>query len=121
MEIRGKRIGVFMASSVSENDSLMFENVENGFGVTGQARTMLANRISYWLNAVGPSYSCDSSWLGGIQVLEQGFQAIKTGVCDAVVIGATNLTMNIYPHYLYSQLELVSPDGKTRPFEDTGI
>ncbi|GLV46130.1 Fatty acid synthase 3 [Carabus blaptoides fortunei] len=53
VEVRGKRIGVYMGSTISENDSLMLENVISGFGVTGQARNMLSNRISYWLNVIG--------------------------------------------------------------------
>ncbi|GLV46779.1 Fatty acid synthase 3 [Carabus blaptoides fortunei] len=53
VEVRGKSIGVYMSSTINENDSVMFENVISGFGVTGQARCMLTNRISYWLNVTG--------------------------------------------------------------------
>ncbi|GLV46522.1 Fatty acid synthase 3, partial [Carabus blaptoides fortunei] len=52
VEVRGKRIGVYMSSTISENDGIVFENVISGFGVTGQARNMLSNRISYWLNVI---------------------------------------------------------------------
>lgn len=52
-EIRGKRVGVFMGSTIGENDQLFMESVVSGFGVTGHSRAMLANRISYWLNLKG--------------------------------------------------------------------
>lgn len=109
-----------MGSTLSENDSLMFESVENGFGVTGQARTMLANRISYWMNTTGPSYSVDNSWLGGLQALKNGYEAIKYGHCEGVIVGALNLAMNMFPHYLYKALGLTSPDENTRAFDEKG-
>lgn len=52
-EIRGKKVGVFMGSSVGENDNLFLESVVSGFGITGHSRAMLPNRVSYWLNLHG--------------------------------------------------------------------
>lgn len=53
VEIRGKRIGCYMGSSVGENDNLFYESIVSGFGVTGHSRAMLPNRVSYWLNLKG--------------------------------------------------------------------
>lgn len=119
-DVKGKKIGVYVGSSISENDSLMFESVENGFGITGQARTMLANRISYWMNVTGPSCSYDSSWTNGCQVLQMAVEAIKTGQCEAAVVGVTNLALNIYPTWLFKMQGLTCDDGVTKPFDDNG-
>lgn len=61
-EIRGKKIGVFTASSVGENDNLFYESIVSGFGVTGHSRAMMANRISYWLNLKGKIIVCFENW-----------------------------------------------------------
>lgn len=53
MEIRGKRVGVFLGSSIGENDNLFYESIVSGFGITGHARSMMSNRVSYWLNLKG--------------------------------------------------------------------
>lgn len=55
LEVRGKKIGVYMGSSIGENDNLFYESIASGFGVTGHSRAMMANRISYWLNLKGTS------------------------------------------------------------------
>lgn len=52
-DIRGRRIGCFMGSTVGENDNLFLESVVSGFGVTGHSRAMMPNRVSYWLNLKG--------------------------------------------------------------------
>ncbi|CAH2006640.1 unnamed protein product [Acanthoscelides obtectus] len=52
-EVRGKRIGVYIGSSIGENDNLFLESVVSGFGITGHSRAMMPNRVSYWLNLKG--------------------------------------------------------------------
>ena len=54
-ELRGKRCGVFVGTCFSESEKTWFyEKINvNGFGITGCSRTMLANRISYWLGVNG--------------------------------------------------------------------
>lgn len=52
-DIKGKRVGVYMGSTVGENDNLFYESIVSGFGVTGHSRAMLPNRVSYWLNLKG--------------------------------------------------------------------
>lgn len=52
-ELRGKNIAVMIGSSLSEFDRFLYEAIRSGFGISGQARTMMANRVSYWLNVQG--------------------------------------------------------------------
>lgn len=52
-EIRGKKVAVYTGSSVGENDNLFYESIVSGFGVTGHSRSMMSNRVSYWLNLKG--------------------------------------------------------------------
>ena len=119
-DIRGKNIAVFTSSTISENDYLIFQVIINGFGVTGQSRTMLSNRISYWLNLKGPSCSYDNLWNNGILVLQAAYDAIKSGSCEAAIIGSTNLVINPHISYLFSQMGVLSPDGVTRSFDVDG-
>lgn len=58
LEIRGAKIGVYMGSSVGENDNLFYDSIASGFGVTGHSRAMMANRVSYWLNLRGILFVC---------------------------------------------------------------
>lgn len=53
LSLRGRKIGVFVASGIGENDNLFYESIVSGFGVTGHSRAMMANRISYWLDLKG--------------------------------------------------------------------
>ncbi|XP_071051537.1 fatty acid synthase-like [Onthophagus taurus] len=116
-DIRGKKIGVFTASSIGENDNLFYESIVSGFGVTGHSRAMMSNRISYWLNLKGPSCAYDSNWIGGIEVLNLAVTAVQEGHCEAAIIGSANLALNAEISFLYNDMGLLSQDGSTKAFD----
>ncbi|KAL3278583.1 hypothetical protein HHI36_016128 [Cryptolaemus montrouzieri] len=116
-DVRGRRIGCFMGSSVGENDNLFLESVVSGFGVTGHSRAMMPNRISYWLNLKGPSVAYDSNWVGGVEILRIAYDAIKTGQCEACIVGTANLALNSEFQFLYTDLGVLSSDGSNKSFD----
>nr|CAD7452897.1 unnamed protein product [Timema tahoe] len=50
--LRNTGMAVIMGSQISESESvwIFLSNVENGFGILGHNRAMVANRVSYWFN-----------------------------------------------------------------------
>ncbi|KAF2886148.1 hypothetical protein ILUMI_20026, partial [Ignelater luminosus] len=86
VDLKGKRIGVYAGSALGENDNLFYESVVSGFGISGHARTMMTNRVSYWLNLKGPSAAYDSNWLGGVEILETAYEVVRTGQCQAAIV-----------------------------------
>ena len=54
MELNGTNTGVFMSATLSESElKTIFETKTTGFGILGQNKSMMANRISYFLNLTG--------------------------------------------------------------------
>ncbi|KAF5286879.1 hypothetical protein FQA39_LY00412 [Lamprigera yunnana] len=117
MDVRGKRIAVYAGSSVGENDNLFYESIVSGFGITGHSRSMMPNRISYWLNLKGPSCAYDNNWLNGIEVLQSGFDGIRYGHCEAAIVATANLALNSELSWIYNDMGLLSQDGVTRSFD----
>lgn len=116
-DIKGRRIGVYMGSSVGENDNLFLESIVSGFGITGHSRAMMPNRVSYWLNLKGPSVAYDSNWVGGMEVIRLAFDAIRTGQCEAAIVGTANLALNCEMQWIYDDMGLLSREGTTRAFD----
>lgn len=42
-----------MAATLGEGEYQLYDETVRGFALTGHARGMLANRVSYWLNTNG--------------------------------------------------------------------
>jgi fatty acid synthase len=65
-------------------------------GLTGSARAMLANRISFGMDLQGPSFMVDTACSSATYALDAAFNAIRSGECDAALVGGTNLLL--HPH-----------------------
>jgi len=60
---------------------------------------MLANRIAHWLGVIGPSYIVD---------LENAFQYLQDGQCDAAIVGGSNLCLHPFVSLQFSRLGTIS-------------
>ncbi|XP_023289558.1 fatty acid synthase [Orussus abietinus] len=117
--LRGTKTGVFIGACFSESEKTWFyEKLQvNGFGITGCSRAMLANRISYWLGINGPSYTVDSACSSSLFAMEHAYRAIKSGQCDAAIVGGANLCLHPYVSLQFSRLGVLSPDGRCKSFD----
>ncbi|XP_026331749.1 fatty acid synthase-like, partial [Hyposmocoma kahamanoa] len=116
--LSGQKVGVFIGTSCSETDKAFIVNSHGGgFGIAGCNRGMFPNRISYWLNAKGPSVSVDASDCSGLAALEMAFQAIHRGDCVAALVGATNICLHPQSSVHYARIIKMSKDGKTKSFD----
>ncbi|XP_044013914.1 fatty acid synthase-like [Aphidius gifuensis] len=89
----------------------------NGYGITGCSKAMYANRLSYWLGVTGPSYTIDSACSSSIVAIENAYRSIKSGQCDAALVGAANLCLHPNLSLQYAKLGALSPDGYCRTFD----
>ncbi|KAK2585487.1 hypothetical protein KPH14_010141 [Odynerus spinipes] len=119
-QLRGTKTGVFIGACFSESEKTWFyEKVQvNGFGIVGCSRAMLANRISYWLGVTGPSYNIDSACSSSLFALEHGYKAIRSGQCDAAIVGGSNLCLHPYVSLQFSRLGVLCPDGRCKCFDE---
>ncbi|XP_052738836.1 fatty acid synthase [Bicyclus anynana] len=118
-ELSGKKIGVYVGSCISESEKGIFyaANTRTGFGISGGSKSMFANRISYWLNAKGPSMSIDEGCCSSTEALNQAYLAIKHGECEAAIVGGSNLCLHPQSTIHYGRIINLSMDGKTKSFD----
>ncbi|XP_013141731.1 PREDICTED: fatty acid synthase [Papilio polytes] len=119
-DLSGKKVGVFVGTCFSESEKASFyvASTRNGFGIAGCNKSMFANRISYWLNAKGPSMSIDESCCSSIAALEQAYLAMSRGDCEAAIVGGGNICLHPQASLHYGRIMSLSMDGKTKSFDD---
>ncbi|XP_063894600.1 fatty acid synthase [Helicoverpa armigera] len=122
VELRGKKIGVFIGAAFSESEKLVvYESIQrNGFGITGCNKAMYANRISYWLDSKGPSYALDVACSSSMACLEHAYKSITSGVCEAAIVGGCNLCMHPNVALNMRRYGFLCLDGKTKCFDNHG-
>lgn len=72
-------------SNVLQQDEF---DVRDGFGGGAAA---VANRVSYQLDLLGPSIPVDTACSSSLMALHLGVQALRTGDCEAAVIGGSQV------------------------------
>ncbi|RVE44004.1 hypothetical protein evm_011359 [Chilo suppressalis] len=77
---------------------------------------MFANRISYWLNLRGPSVFIDETCCSSFAALDQAYQAISSGECEAAIVGGSNLILHPQTSINTGRNITICPDGKTKSF-----
>ena len=59
----------------------------------GGSKAMIPNRISFFLGLSGPSFNIDSGCAGGGAAVEWAYNVIKSGQCDAVLVGGAIVSL----------------------------
>lgn len=121
-ELRGSRTGVFVGVSESESSDYWTSDPEliNGYGLTGCCRAMFPNRISYTFDFNGPSFAVDTACSSSLFALHQAVIAIKTGQCDAAIVGGVNLLLKPASSLQFHRLGMLSPQGMCKAFDSSG-
>ena len=91
--IAGTRTGVFIGGNPSEYRAYVAQDSHNlsMFEATGNAESLLANRISYVFGLQGPSMSIDTACSSSLVALHTAFQGLQTGEISAAIVGSSHL------------------------------
>ncbi|XP_028825311.1 fatty acid synthase [Denticeps clupeoides] len=120
--MRGTKTGVYIGVSGSEAGEAFSKDPEEllGYSMTGCQRAMFANRLSYFFDFNGPSTAIDTACSSSLLALENAFQAIRHGQCDAALVGGVNLLLKPNTSVQFMKLGMLSPDGTCKSFDSSG-
>ncbi|KAH3871939.1 hypothetical protein DPMN_035154, partial [Dreissena polymorpha] len=120
--VRGSRTGVFIGASASESHEAWSADPEAapGYSMTGCTRSMFANRLSYFFDFKGPSYTVDTACSSSLLALDQALHSIRTGLCEAAIVGGSNLCLKPAVAAQFMKLGMLSPDGMCKSFDAQG-
>ena len=114
--LRNSRTGVFVGAQMSSAATWRQIDV-NMFGVPGRSSAMLANRISYHFNLMGPSMACMTACSASLSALHEALNAIRCGDCEQAVVGGVTYLGSPSTSIGASALGILSPDGKCYSFD----
>ncbi|CAG7817653.1 unnamed protein product [Allacma fusca] len=89
----------------------------NFYGVLGNVLSMMANRVSFFFGFNGPSYVVDTACSASSVALQQALLNIRTGQCDAAIVGAAHLHHDPAATYMFHQLEMTNREGRCKVFD----
>ncbi|KAL1458881.1 hypothetical protein MTO96_043396, partial [Rhipicephalus appendiculatus] len=120
--LRGRNIGVFVGVSACDTRDMLAINADEtgGYGLLGSCLSMCANRISYGLDFHGPSVAVDTACSSAMTALNEAVQALRSGRCEAAIVGGSNVTLAPARSLHYQRLGMLAHDGKCKAFDADG-
>ncbi|XP_044764578.1 fatty acid synthase-like [Coccinella septempunctata] len=121
-ELEGTKTGVFVGVCFAESErEIFFEFQETqNFAMTGCMRSMMTNRLSYFLKLKGPSMVTDTACSSSLYALEHAYNAMRNGLCDMAIVGGSNLCLHPFVSLQFARLGVLSADGCCKSFDNAG-
>ena len=73
-----------------------------------------------YILVTGPSSTIDTACSSGTYALNQALRSIREGVCDAAIVGGTNICLRPEVTNQFLRLGMLSPDGMCKSFDKDG-
>jgi acyl transferase domain-containing protein len=109
-------VGVFVGISSSDYGILTAVSRPQGF-ITGTARSIASNRISYAFDFRGPSVSVDTACSSSLTALHLAVQSLQLKESSLALVGGANLILAPLISEGMSGLGALAPDGRCKTFD----
>ncbi|MFJ8850009.1 type I polyketide synthase, partial [Streptomyces sp. NPDC102437] len=114
------RAGVFVGVGGDDYSTLVREQGPDGVSphtFTGSLRSIIANRVSYFLRATGPSLVVDAGQASSLVALHLAADSLRKGDSDVAIAGG--VTLRLTPHHSLAahRFGALSPDGQCHVFD----
>lgn len=113
----GVYIGVGQMDYALEIDELSAPELEAAIAA-GTAHSAVCGRVSYFLGWRGPCISVDTACSASLVALHLAVQGLRRRECSIALCGGVNAVHHPRNHIVYSQANMLSPDGRCKTFDD---
>src|SRR6478736_10468421 len=116
--VRGTQTGVFAGACVSEYGYLASRDLDqiDIWTGTGGALSIIANRLSYFLDLRGPSVAVDTACSSSPVAIHQACHSLRAGDCVMALAGGATVMATATPFIEFSRQRALSPDGRCKSF-----
>ena len=115
--LRNSATGVFIGGQVPSVANWRPMRGVDEFSVTSISLAMLANRISYHFNLMGPSATYCTACSASLTALHAAMNALRCGDCEQALVGSVNYMGGARLSIAFNALGVISPDGKCHSFD----
>jgi acyl transferase domain-containing protein len=118
--LAGSRTGVFMGACHWDYAELIEKHVTrlDANTPTGIAFSIIANRVSHFLDLRGPSVVNDTACAASLVALHDAVRALQDGTCTLALAGGVNLIWSPNHFVTFSKNGMLSKRGQSRAFDD---
>ncbi|MGC2398145.1 MAG: type I polyketide synthase [Acidobacteriaceae bacterium] len=117
--LAGSATGIYIATLSSDYDTILCRNygrISASTG-TGTANSIIANRLSYFLDLRGPSLTLDTACSGSLLGIELACRSLRTGESSLAIAGGVSINLLPKGDVFFSAAGALSPTGSCKAFD----
>jgi 3-oxoacyl-(acyl-carrier-protein) synthase/acyl carrier protein len=118
-DLSGSKTGLFVGVATMDYSDLVkahFRDMDAHMA-TGMTHSVLANRISYFMNWHGPSEPVDTACSSSLVAIHRAIGAIRAGDCDKALVGGVNIMLTPSLFIAFAKAGMLSEDGRCKTFD----
>lgn len=118
--LRLSRTGVFVGVSSTDYVRLVSASAQQKSTIwdnTGGSSSIIANRISYFLDIQGPSIVIDTACSSSLVAVHLACRSLSTWDCDIALVGGTNVLISPEPWGVFREAGILSQTGCCHAFD----
>ena len=117
--LAGSRTGVYLGVANNDYGRALygFPELIDPYFSTGNAYSVVAGRLSYFLGLRGPSVAIDTACSSSLVAIHLACQALRLRECDAALAGGVNLILTPEMNINFSKARMMAPDGRCKTFD----
>ncbi|PKY00812.1 hypothetical protein P168DRAFT_275300 [Aspergillus campestris IBT 28561] len=119
--LKGSNTAIIVGQMCADYNDILTRDMDTlpTYFATGTSRAILANRVSYAFDWHGPSWTIDTACSSSLVAVHQAIQALRAGESSVAVAAGSNLLLGPEPYIAESNLKMLSPDGRSRMWDDS--
>ncbi len=119
-DLAGSRTGVYMGVCHWDYAELLEKHLAtvDAYTPTGIAFSIIANRVSHFLDLQGPSVTNDTACAASMTSVYDAVRAIQDGTCGMALAGGVNLIWSPNHFVAFSKAGMLSRDGRSKAFDE---
>ena len=90
------------------------------YSMSGSGQELISNRISWFYDLRGPSFTLGTACSSSLVALHQACQSIRTGESRVALVGGSNLLLNPDMFMMLSNMQFLAQDGTCKSFDAKG-
>jgi|GEM_PF-2054315 len=114
-QLKQSKTGVFIG--ICTNDYLKLGSSSSIYTSTGNAFSIAANRISYFLDLRGASLAIDTACSSSLVAVHQACQSLSLDECNLAIVGGVNLILAPDLNIIFSEAQMLATDGRCKTFD----
>jgi acyl transferase domain-containing protein/acyl-CoA synthetase (AMP-forming)/AMP-acid ligase II/acyl carrier protein/NADP-dependent 3-hydroxy acid dehydrogenase YdfG len=116
--LEGRKVGVFTGVQFNDYQDLLIRSGQKHAQIAaGTAHSMISNRVSYYFNLRGASETIDTACSSSLVAIHRAVQSIQRGESELAVAGGVSLMLSPETYKTVAYLNVLSPDGRCRSFD----